>query len=158
MGRPRTRVYKRGERLYNYKVDAPTRWRYISEAEVVGDKRKINVVCDCGAIHTRYLSEILHGKSTGCRKCMAKHGGRKGPIVGSMRWCSQQVGKELNYFGNMKASTHEKFNRIMKLGKGDLVEGYFLLQEFYSILERLIEKAEDNPLLISKFEEFVDGV
>lgn len=159
MGRPRTHVFKKGERLHN-SAKGKTRWRYISEADSRHDKRRVNVVCDCGSIHTRYLSEILHGNSTGCIKCMRNMGGgQKGPRKGSLRWHSLNIGKTVNYFINLKRENHEKYSLIARLGLGDLTDGYHRMMEIERLNDEImnvISQSQNPDELIERYDEFIN--
>lgn len=128
MGRPKKHIFTKGERLVN-RHKGTTRWTYIKDLPERYKKRRVMVVCDCGSIEARYLSEILTGKSTGCRKCMKVVS--KGSVVNpdSLRQQSLNIGMSLNYFTNLKRREPEKYERYKRLGKGRLDEGWWKAQE-----------------------------
>ena len=126
-GRPRKNIYERGERLIN-KKNGTTRWRFVKDVESKHQKRRAIVACDCGSIEVRYLAEITHGKSMGCRKC-AEHKHGHGIRPGSLQSQSVIIGMAKSYFCNMKHRQPERFRRIKELGDGDLATGWYVEQD-----------------------------
>ncbi len=119
----------RGDRLPNRNGD-PTKWTFIKDIGYSENykHRIVMVVCDCGAIETRSLSNIVNREVSGCRNC-ADVRPKTHPIrPGSLRQASLTVGKNPGFFSKIKTRNPERFERLLKLGKGDLADGYFVEQ------------------------------
>jgi len=141
IGRPRKHTFKKGDRIFNYKKGVKTRWRYIKETRSTKTSRFILVVCDCGTIKEHSVSNVVHGKSTGCKKCMKVTSRGKLIKKDSFRNQSLSVGRGANYFYQMKQKQPKRFEKIKKLGNGDLVKGYYIEQE--ELLNKELEESDN---------------
>ena len=135
-GRSKKWIFEKGDRIINIK-NGPTRWRFIKDIEPGAKTRKSILVCDCGSIEVRNLMEAVHGKSMGCKKCKENRNGSH-KIKNSMQSASVALGKSKGYFSTMKIRYPKRFEKIKKLGKGDLVEGWYMEQEIKQNEKKLI--------------------
>ena len=86
-------------------------------------------------------------------------GNKKGPRKNGVVAKSLEIGKSANYFTDMRKNYPDRFKRILELGDGDIVAGYYALQKVYQDTARKLNKVakelrlKDIPL--RKFAQFL---